>query len=298
MVRPTRPYVDTRVSDLVAAGGVATAAAGQWELEQPVLLRSGMNAIYRCGDVVLRVAKPSVSAAVSLELASVLAEAGVPVVEPARADVFERDDVSVTAWSFVAASGEPIDWCGVGRLVRRVHDLDPALLPDGLPLPSPVTFPWWQFDDMLAAVGEHLDEAASAGVRSALERHEGWRDFTSTVVCHGDVHPGNVIMSHAGPVLLDWDLMCRAPAGWDHAPLMTWTERWGGDPGVYEAFADGYGWSGRGDAFAEAVAELRLVAATLMRLRAGLADPAAMPEARRRLAHWRGEPGAPQWRAQ
>jgi hypothetical protein len=42
---------------------------------------------------------------------------------------------------------------------------------------------------------------------------------------------------------------------------------------------------------------VRLVAATLMRLRAGRADPAAMPEAARRLAYWRGEPDAPPWTA-
>ena len=47
-----------------------------------------------------------------------------------------------------------------------------------------------------------------------------------------------------------------------------------------------------------AIAELRLVAATLMRLRAGRHDPAAMPEAQRRLAYWRGDPDAPTWRAQ
>ncbi len=46
-----------------------------------------------------------------------------------------------------------------------------------------------------------------------------------------------------------------------------------------------------------AIAELRLVAATLLRLRAGRADAAAMPEAQRRLAFWRGDPAAPLWTA-
>ena len=105
-------------------------------------------------------------------------------------------------------------------------------------------------------------------------------------------------MTADGPVLIDWDLLCLAPAGWDHAPLMTWTERWGGDPGVYEAFADGTGGSLRGDRHAEAFAELRLVAATLMRVKAALDDPAARSEADRRLAHWRGVEDAPTWRAQ
>ena len=35
-------------------------------------------------------------------------------------------------------------------------------------------------------------------------------------------------MSADGVVLLDWDLMCLGPRGWDHAPMMTWATRWGG----------------------------------------------------------------------
>jgi hypothetical protein len=54
----------------------------------------------------------------------------------------------------------------------------------------------------------------------------------------------------------------------------------------------------RGDGQAEAIAELRLVAATLMRVLAGRRDPAARAEAERRLRYWRGEPDAPQWTAQ
>jgi hypothetical protein len=43
---------------------------------------------------------------------------------------------------------------------------------------------------------------------------------------------------------------------------------------------------------------LRNVAATLMRVRAGRHDPAVRQEAERRLRYWRGDPDAPQWRAQ
>ena len=117
------------------------------------------------------------------------------------------------------------------------------------------------------------------------------------VVCHGDVHPGNVVMTADGPVLLDWDLLCAAPAGWDHAMLLR-LPRWGWPARWYDDFAAGYGRSLADDPAARAIAELRLVAATLLRLRAGVADPSAMPEARRRLAFWRGDPDAPTWRAQ
>ena len=81
------------------------------------------------------------------------------------------------------------------------------------------------------------------------------------------------MQSEAGPVILDWDLLCRGPSSWDHAPLMTWTGRWGGEPGIYEAFAEGYGCSFHGDPLGEAIAELRLVAATLMRVRAASIPP-------------------------
>ena len=99
-------------------------------------------------------------------------------------------------------------------------------------------------------------------------------------------------------MLLDWDLMCTGPAAWDHAPLMTWTQRWGGEAGIYERFSAGYGRSFRDDPLAEAIAELRLVAATLMRVRAGRSDPSAAQEAALRLRYWRGDDDAPMWHAQ
>jgi hypothetical protein len=98
-------------------------------------------------------------------------------------------------------------------------------------------------------------------------------------------------------VVLDWDLRCVGPVAWDHGPMMTWSSRWGGAPGIYEAFAEGYGTSLRGDWLGERIAELRNVAATLMRVRAGRTDPAAAAEAERRLRFWRGDPDAPQWTA-
>ena len=116
-------------------------------------------------------------------------------------------------------------------------------------------------------------------------------------MCHGDVHPGNVAMTADGPVLLDWDLLCPAPPGWDHAMLLR-----AAAVGVAGALVRRLRRRLRplvAPAIRRpmAIAELRLVAATLMRLRAGRADPAAMPEARRRLAFWRGDPDAPTWRA-
>jgi hypothetical protein len=298
MAPPGRAYVDQPISDLQAAHRVAVAAASEWGLETPVLFRSGMNAIFLAGPAAIRVSTPNAEATSSLQLASVLLDAGLRVASPFRGDVFAGEGMSATCWSRVEATGEPIDWREVGAMVRRVHQFDPGDLPESYPLPSPASFPWWDFDALVAATSSVLDDQAQAGILAAINRHSGWLEFDDAVVCHGDVHPGNVIMSSEGPVLIDWDLMCVAPPGWDHAPMMTWAERWGGASGEYDSLASGYGRSHRGDEPAEAFAELRLVAATLMRVQAAMGNDAAMPEAERRLKYWRGERNAPMWRAQ
>lgn len=293
-----RPFVDRPVDDLVAAGRVAAAAAVHWGLGEPTLIRVGMNAIYRSGAVVLRVSTPSAPAVASIELAERLLDRGLAVTRPVRTDAVESAGLSATAWEHLPATGTPIDWNEVGRMVRQTHDIAPSDLPDRYPLPRPSEFPWWDFPTLFAQTVDALDDGARIGLEAAIGRWPDWARPTGSVVCHGDVHPGNVMMTERGPVLIDWDLLCWAPPGWDHAPMMTWASRWGGDPAWYTEFAAGYGRSMFGTASAEAFAELRLVAATLMRLKAGLADDAAMPEAQRRLAYWRGESDAPAWQAQ
>lgn len=292
-----RPFVDRGVGDVSVAATAARVAAADWGLPAPELVRVGMNALFAAGEVVLRVGRPSAPAAAAFELHRVLAEHGVRVAEPAGERVVAHGGVTVTAWERLRpAAGEP-DWHAIGTMVARVHDLDPRDVPAEYPLPPCTSFPWWRFDDLLADVGTLADDRARDALTDAVRRHQGWQAARPWVVCHGDVHPGNVMATVDGPVLLDWDLLCTGPAAWDHAPMMTMASRWGGSPAWYPAFAAGYGRSLNDDPVARAIAELRLVAATLMRLRAGRDDPAAMPEAQRRLAYWRGDPDAPQWTA-
>jgi len=298
MTAGVRAYIDRPIDDVAAAAAAAQVAARRWGLDEPAMLRVGMNAIYRAGSCVLRVSAPSVPATASLELMSFLADAGVRVPTSARSDVVVVDSLEVTCWELLEPIDEPIDWMSVGRMVRTVHGLDRDALPASVPLPLPTSLPWWDFAALLGHAEPALDADARAGLESALARHRDWQSLDGAVVCHGDVHPGNVVMTVEGATLLDWDLLCWAPPGWDHAPLLTWASRWGGDGTEYPAFAAGYGRSLADDPSAGAFAELRLVAATLMRLIAGLRNPAAMPEAQRRLAYWRGDPDAPQWTAQ
>ncbi len=293
-----RAFVDHPVGDLEAADELARRAAAQWHLpDPPTRLRVGMNAIYESGSTIIRVGEPSANPAASIDLARYLAANSIRVPAPHGGDPVIDGALAATAWERLVPSGEPIAWHAVGAMVRRFHDLEVQWLPSAVPLPRPESFPWWDLDALFAETAGDLDDAAADGLRRAIEANRGWEATEQRVTCHGDIHPGNVVMTADGPILIDWDLLCWAPAAWDHAPMMTWASRWGGAPGEYETFAAGYGRSFRGDPVAEALAELRLVAATLLRVRAGRTDPVAADEAQRRLHHWRGDPGAPVWRA-
>lgn len=292
-----RPFVDSPVGDLNEATAAAEIAAQQWGLAQPAFLRSGMNALFVSGKLVLRVGRTTVAATSGLELAHRLHDIEIPTALPARDDAYEIDELSVTAWHLIELVNAPTDWVEVGRICRRVHELQAADLPASYPLPSPVTFPWWNFESLLFDAAGIIDDEAFAGLSAAVERNLSWSQFDRTVVCHGDVHPGNVLMTRVGPVLIDWDLMCLAPAGWDHAMLLTIASRWGGPTSAYPDFAQGYGYSLADQPKALQLAELRNVAATLMRVLAAQSDPASRLEASQRLRHWRGEANAPSWNA-
>jgi Phosphotransferase enzyme family len=294
-----QPFVIEPPGDLREVTRLAHAATAQWGLPPPRLMRVGMNALFAAGDdVVVRVGRPTSDPRGAVRLAATLTSHGV------RTPRYLRDDPVVSgALAAMAiareAEGGTIDWSEVGSMVAIVHSLDPGEITGFYPVPHCSVFPWWQFERLLAEVDDLLDPDARAGIRRALSDHRRWGEIADApdVLCHGDVHPGNVLAGAGGPMIIDWDLLCRGPRGWDHGPLMTWTERWGGAPGVYEAFADGYGTSLRLDPASVAIAELRLVAATLMRLRAGRLDAGAAAEAERRLQWWRGDPDAPPWRA-
>jgi hypothetical protein len=298
---PELPFVAAPPGTIESVTASARQAAAHWGLAEPQLLRMGMNGIFAAGDdVLLRVSTPTAPPQQAIMLATMLASAGLRVPVFVRDDAFVNGDHAVFAIARVAGRGV-VDWREVGEMIARLHELDPNDIPPLYPLPFCGDFPWWRFQSLLDDVGGQLDDQSREAIERAIS-HDApllmQQRAQRLLVCHGDVHPGNVIQSADGPVLLDWDLLCAGPAAWDHAPLMTWTQRWGGEAGIYERFAQGYGRSFRGDPLAEAIAELRLVAATLMRVGAARTDPSAAEEATLRLRYWRGDDDAPMWHAQ
>jgi Phosphotransferase enzyme family len=285
------------MSDPVA---LATQAAREWGLPAPQLDRLGMNALFTCGpDVMLRVGRPAFPIADEAAWLQFVSSLDIRVPRLLH-DMNGGDRLTVVAIERIQSVGA-VDWVEVGAMVRRLHAIDPDRV-QGLPWCG--EFGHWQVDDLAEEMRPFIDDQAMAGIDSCLAAWPEWRERMGEhlVVSHGDVHPGNVIQGPDGPVLIDWDLRCRAPRGWDHGPLLQWgerwTDRWGGGPHAYDEFAAGYGESLRGDWMTQALAAMRMVIATLMRVRAGRTDVVAEAEAERRLRYWRGDPDAPLWEPQ
>lgn len=297
----TSPFVAQPLRDLDAALRAASRVAEQQRLPPPRLLRRGMNAIFIAGDVVLRVGHTTCDPAAALRLAELLAGHGIRVPRHRASFVDQVEHVSVVVQDVIEPSGE-IDWEQIGRMIRTVHTIPVAAANAVIPVPRCTEFSHWSMRSLLRSVVDDqriaLDGDERRALERAVERLEHWpraAAAASQVLCHGDVHPGNVIPTSNGPVVIDWDLLCVGPAAWDHAALLRWEERWGGEPHLYERFCAGYGSDLRDDALASTLADGRLLAATLMRLLAGATDEDARGEAHRRVRFWMGDGAAPTW---
>jgi streptomycin 6-kinase len=89
----------------------------------------------------------------------------------------------------------------LAALCLAVHKTPPP--PDVLPLRG------W-LDAWLQSASGTLPTHIATGVLALIERLQPGDEL-----CHGDLHPGNVIMTAAGPRLVDWIGPVRAPAAYD-----------------------------------------------------------------------------------
>lgn len=289
---PHLPLVHQPVGDRGLASKAAAIAAGVWGLAAPLtVIRFSMNATFRSDDVVLRVGRPTEIAANEI-VAGILTDVGIRGPVLAGFEPLRVGDLTVTAYRFEIADGSPIDWALVGETARVLHDrVDPAEIPAMVPLADPRRLPWWDFDGLLSSLEAStlITPEISAALHAEVALHAGWHELVEADrrVTHGDIHPGNVIQTSTGPVLLDWDLLSFAPPAWDHAPLLGQAiGPWDLDRQAYEDFAAGYGQDLSDDPTTRSFARLRDLAATLMRVRAAHRDPSQAEEAQLRLKYW------------
>lgn len=265
-------------------------------------LRAGANHVFRGGEAVIRVAAQSADVAGQVALARWLIAEDFPVPAPlGEAELI--DGAWVSLWEYVpAATRRPIDFGQLGEVVARLHRVAPARLKDVVALPFCADAAWLAIDRRLAEVEAAgvLDASGLSVLRAASLALRGWQDRARQgmqVVCHGDVHPHNVLMRGDEVVIVDWDLICIGPAAWDHAALIPWADRYGGRPAAYPDFARGYGADGRESPLAQELAAVRLLAATLNTIAMAADDPRCAAEAKARMRYWSGDPAAPTWTA-
>jgi Ser/Thr protein kinase RdoA (MazF antagonist) len=263
-------------------------------------LRSGANHVFRAGDVVIRVAPAWADVAGQVRLARWLVAEGFRVAVPV-ADVEVVDGTQVSVWDHVPGDpARPIDYERLGAIVARLHRVEAERLDGVAALPFCADAAWLAIDGRLAqaeATGV-VDAAGLAALRRAWEGLGDWRARAhdeNMVVCHGDVHPHNVLMDGGEVVIVDWDAICIGPAAWDHAALLRWADRYGGPAGCYPDFARGYGVDLRDAQLAGDLAAVRLLAATINIILTAADDPSVAAEARARVRYWTGDPAAPVW---
>jgi Ser/Thr protein kinase RdoA (MazF antagonist) len=285
------------------AARVAVVVARRHGIVEPVRpLRASANHVFRAGEVVVRVAPRSADVVGQVALARWLIAEGFPVAAPLT-DPEVLDGVQLSLWQHIDAdASRPIDFEQLGELIARLHRVDPGRLKGVVDLPFCGDAAWLAVEANLelAQAAAPVDLEGLAALREECAKLRGWQQRAQCedlVVCHGDVHPQNVLMSDDNVVIIDWDAICLAPRAFDHAALMTWDERWGGAPGTYAGFARGYGDDLRESLLGRELAALRLLAPTINMLINGASNPVCAAEARARMRYWLGDPAAPTWTA-
>ena len=287
------PFVSQPVADRARARARAQQCAKEIGATDLTPIRESMCSTFRANDSVLRVGHFTSDPSTAKHLATMLRNAEFRVPDVIATWQQDETGLGVIAYENVPETGYAIDWREVGRMIRRLHtDIAPSDIPAGYPIASPTSLPWWNFGEMLT----HLEATAFVPrqqllmLHEAAERGAAWTEIVKTplhVLTHGDVHPGNILMSEDGPVLIDWDLLSTASSLWDHVPLRAWsTPPWRGDADAYAAFVAGYGavdWEANS---LDVVVEMRNLAATIMKLNASASTGGIDEEAARRLEYW------------
>lgn len=292
--RPFRtPFVSQPVVDRGQALARAHECAQELGATDLVLIRESMCSTFRANGSVFRVGHFTGDTSSAQRLALMLRDAEFRV--PDVISTWQQDEtgLGVIAYEDVPETGQGIDWREVGRMIRRLHtDIAPSDIPVGYPIASPTSLPWWNFGEMLMRLEatSFIPSRQLSMLHEVAERGAEWSDIVETspdVLTHGDVHPGNILMSEDGPVLIDWDLLSTGSSLWDHVPLRAWSRPpWRGNANGYAAFAAGYGaveWEA--DSL-DVVVEMRNLAATVMKLIASASSGVIDEEATRRLEYW------------
>jgi aminoglycoside phosphotransferase (APT) family kinase protein len=250
------------------AAAVAVAEEYGFRCEEPRVVNRGFNLLLelrphpivaRIPTVVARIRKPFENASVELAFASALEAAGIGAARPSsllRPGPHRRGGVVVSFWELlVTSSRQSIAAEEAGRMLRAIHELDPAQLPFLPPFRPPL-----ELDLLLERVrSERLLEAA------ALELIEEERARLARLVpdgldarpLHGDAHYFNLVQTANSPVWIDLEDCCLGPVEWDLATVQFGARRLGRNDPAGEML-QGYGANADSELL-EAMLDLRMI---------------------------------------
>jgi Ser/Thr protein kinase RdoA (MazF antagonist) len=195
----------------------------------------GESAVFRCGDVAVRVgptwrtdAELVWSNEVALAAAELVAECVAPLVRPDGSTVVRIDDRPVSLWPFIDGDDSALEPVHAAALLAHIHQALQVRPWRGRP-PSgkePVAMP---------------AELADRDLDTWLAIFE--RDHTATTALHGDFTPRNVLVVDGNPAaVLDWDDSFVGPperelawAAWE------WTSEVAGALAFVDAYRDAGG---------------------------------------------------------
>jgi hypothetical protein len=240
-------------------------------IDTAILIKYTMNAVFRAGDYVIRLAHGDQARTLAQRttvLAAELARRNVPTIrlaaDLAPAPVHAGDWVA-TIWQYIPTAHDnpwPVDLAVPLHALHAVDRFD-------TPLPA------W---DPVAKIHRRITNAAALPAAAATEMDEwsraelglpatrllevlySWCDDIDRQLpgirwhlpagpLHGDAHTGNLLLRQvparpaADPtaLLCDLDGLSEGPREWDLVPTAHGTTRFGRSQAAYDAFADAYG---------------------------------------------------------
>jgi aminoglycoside phosphotransferase (APT) family kinase protein len=237
--------------------------------------------------------------AASVRVTRWLARRDFPCVVPAALpdQPFREAGRVVSVWDYVPTIDASATGADLGRILRQLHDTPTPPEP-----PATLTDPLASVRRALHQTPEALppperewlaDEIVNLGVR--------WSSLTlphPPALIHGDAHPGNLLETADGRVLLgDWDHVAIGPREWDLAQIHYTHRRFGRPPADDLAeFADAYGWDIRTWDGLETIVAVREVSGLSAYIRTTPTKPFAREELQRRVRDLREGRESALWR--
>ncbi len=259
--RPPYLSVDFTLSAAAVRAAIDVAAALGVTRAEPVILADGANVIVHLppSPVVAKVAasttevRPDTAAWLQRELdvASFLAGAGIPVLEPSPempAITYRGDGHVMSFWRYLRSAGNarPSE-ATVGSMLRDLHAALRSYPGDGKnegdgkdegdgKNEMPVLAPLSDIPAFLARPQTRLTASEAVALAAAFARLTAELDRTSWTgqTLHGDAGLGNLMAADTGWVWHDFEDTCSGPVTWD---LAASTARLGA-PGILAAYGE------------------------------------------------------------